>query len=295
MAEKITIGYHSFGTCTTGFATSLAGVVRYSGSLIGSLLHVPSPYVTEARNKIVAQWLQKTKSEYLLMMDVDLQFQEDAVLQTYFVAKQVGAQVLFGCYALGDFRPSLFGPPADSSKQLPTVIPDLQAEQVYEVYAGATGWLMMSRTAAETVKAANSGRHWPWFDHDIEQADDLRSGELYKEENNTIRIGEDFSFSKRAREAGLKIYGTTLPLLIHEKYQPLMNHFMAPVAQKRGLPMRGNTNAVGSGQVQQDVLSQSPEVQQEGQGEAPPTEQPESLQEVRSIPERGVDYEEEGL
>lgn len=237
-SEKISIGFHSYGTCTTSFAISLASAVRYSGQLIGNIIHIPSPYVTEARNKIVSSWLNGTKADYLLMVDADIQFPEDSIIQTYFAAKLVKAHIMFGNYALGDFRPSLFGAPPSEADSLPTVLDSLQAGQIYPIYAGATGWLLMTREAAETIAKNNSFRHWKWFDHDVESAGtagpEYKNNDMWKEENNTIRIGEDFSFSKRARECGIQIWGTTIPLLIHEKYQPLLNDFQAEFAKSRG-------------------------------------------------------------
>jgi hypothetical protein len=251
MSDKIAIGFHSFGTCTTSFAVSLAGLVRYSGNLVSNVIHVPSPYVPEARNKIVHQFLNKTKADYLLMVDVDEQFTDDALQQTYFASKVANAEIMFGCYALGDFRPSIFGPPSNPASGLPTLIDNLEAGKIYEIYAGGTGWLFCTRHGLETIAKANEGRHWPWFDHDIEGVDETYpGGELFKEENRTVRIGEDFSFSKRAREAGLKIHGTTLPLIIHDKYQPLLPIFMQEEAKKRGLSIRGGVDAVGSSDAQ---------------------------------------------
>lgn len=248
MSDKIAIGFHSFGTCTTSFAVALAGLLRYSGHMVSNIIHMPSPYVVEARNKIIWQFLNKTKANYLLMVDVDEQFPEDALQQTYFATKVSNADVMFGCYALGDFRPSIFGPPPPGeSGALPTVLDGLEPGKIYEIYAGGTGWLMLTRTACEKIAVANEGRHWKWFDHDIEGVgESYPGGELWKEDNRTVRIGEDFSFSKRARDAGLKIYGTTLPLIIHDKYQPLLPNFMQEEAAKRGLSIRGGANAVGS-------------------------------------------------
>ena len=236
--DQICIGFHSFGQCQTQFAVSLSGAVRYEGSRLSSIIHVPSPYVTEARNKIVRRFLVKTKANHLLMMDVDLEFPEDAISRTYLEMKKIKAEVMFGCYALGDFRPSIFGPPQNEDKALPTVTFDLENANTYQIYAGSTGWLLATREALLKIEAANIGRHWPWFDHDIESADDLRDGELYKGENNTIRIGEDFSFSKRAREAGITLYGTTAPLLIHDKIQPLLPEFQAETAREAGLAIK---------------------------------------------------------
>lgn len=239
MSDKIAIGFHSFGTCTTSFCVSLSGAMRYEGNRVSNLIHVPSPYVTEARNKIVWQFLNKTKANYLMMLDVDIEFFEDAISQTYAAAKHVGSDIMFGCYALGDFRSSIFAPPAPGT-QLPTLAPNLEHGKVYNIYAGATGWLLMTRKAAEKIAEVNAGRHWKWFDHDIEDAGELR-GELYKPENNTIRIGEDFSFCKRARDAGLSLYGTTLPILLHDKYQPLLPDFQSEAAQRAGLKTRNAT------------------------------------------------------
>lgn len=242
MSDKIVIGFHTFGNCTTGFAISLANATRYEGSRLSNMIHVPSPYVTEARNKIVSQFLYQTKGSHLMMVDADIQFREDDIEKTYVALKHVGADIMFGCYALGDFRPSIFAPPAEGG-HLPTVAENLENGQVYDIYAGSTGWLLATRGALEKVREANSGRHWPWFDHDIEVADSVTGGELYKAENNTLRIGEDFTFSKRARECGIKLWGTTMPLLVHDKYQPLMPQFQAEAAKAEGLGLRYDVGA----------------------------------------------------
>lgn len=244
MADKITIGFHTFGTVTSAFAMSLASLIRYEGSRVSNIVHVPSPYVTEARNKIVRQFLG-TKSNLLFMVDGDIQFPEDALSKTYSALKHVGADIMFGCYALGDFRPSIFAPPKPgTSDQLPTVSQNLEANNVYEIYAGSTGWLLVTREALLKIEEANTHRHWPWFDHDIEYAGEaFPLGDLGKVDNFTLRIGEDFSFSKRAREAGIKLWGTTGPLLIHDKYQPLLPQFQEEQARAAGLGVRYDQGA----------------------------------------------------
>ena len=242
MSDKIAIGFHTFGTVTTGFAVSLSGLIRYEGLRVSNLIHVPSPYVTEARNKVVAQFL-KSSGSHLLMVDGDLQFTEDALSKTYSAMKHVGAEVMFGCYALGDFRPSIFANPAPG-QQLPTVSENLEPGQIYEIYAGPTGWLLVTREALETIRVANGSRHWPWFDHDIEYAGEaFPLGDLGKPDNFTLRIGEDFSFSKRAREAKIKLFGTTAPLLIHDKYQPLLPTFQEGQAKAAGMGVRVDSGA----------------------------------------------------
>ena len=242
MSDKITIGFHTFGTVTSGFAMSLASLIRYEGSRVSNIIHVPSPYVTEARNKIVRQFLG-TKTNLLFMVDGDIQFPEDALSKTYSAMKHTGAEIMFGCYALGDFRPSIFANPAPG-QQLPTVAEDLKPNQVYEIYAGSTGWLLATREALLKIEEANASRHWPWFDHDIEYAGEtFNLGDLGKKDNFTLRIGEDFSFSKRARDAGIKLWGTTGPLLIHDKYQPLLPHFQEEQARAAGLGVRFDEGA----------------------------------------------------
>lgn len=238
MSRKLTqvaVGFHSFGTCPTQFAVSLSGVVRYEGTKVTSMINVPSPYVTEARNKIVKRFLTQTHASHLWMVDVDLEFPEDALKITLEDMTAMNAEIMFGTYALGDFRPSIFAQPPPKGA-LPTVSLNLEGEQCYEIFAGSTGWLVMTRKAAEQIWEANKEKHWPWFDHDIEGGGELtEKTELNAPGQNTIRIGEDFTFSKRAREAGLKLYGTTGPLLIHVKYQPLLNNFHEVQAAERGL------------------------------------------------------------
>jgi len=239
MSMQVCVGFHSTGNCTTQFAISLAGLVRYSGTKIASLIHIPSPYVTEARNKIVRKFLQGTKASHLLMLDVDEEFPDDAMEETMAAMRENKAEIMFGCYALGDFRPSLFYAPGKPDGHLPTVAPNLEAGKDYKVYAGSTGWLLATREALTQIWEANKDKHWPWFDHDVEFADDLQADLRI---GNTLRIGEDFTFSKRARECGIQLWGTTRPLIVHDKYQPLLPHFMQEIAVKKGLKVN---NAAG--------------------------------------------------
>jgi hypothetical protein len=232
---QVAVGFHSFGTCPTQFAVSLSGVVRYEGTKITSMINVPSPYVAEARNKIVKRFLTQTHASHLWMVDVDLEFPEDALNVTLQDMASMDAEIMFGTYALGDFRPSIFAQPGPDG-HLPTVSLNLDGGQCYEIFAGSTGWLLMTREAAQKVWDANKDKHWPWFDHDVEEGGELGAQtELNQPDSTTIRIGEDFTFSKRARDAGFKLYGTTRPLLIHVKYQPLLNGFHEEMAKARGL------------------------------------------------------------
>ena len=232
---QVAVGFHSFGTCPTQFAVALSGVVRYEGTKVTSIINMPSPYVTEARNKIVKRFLTQTNASHLWMVDVDLEFPEDALMVTLRDMANMGAEIIFGAYALGDFRPSIFAKPGPNS-QLPTISQNMEGEQAYKIFAGSTGWLLMTRAAAQKIWDNNKDKHWPWFDHDVEEAGDLAStSELVVEGQTTMRIGEDFTFSKRAREAGFQLYGTTSPLLIHIKYQPMLNSFHQKQGKERGL------------------------------------------------------------
>jgi hypothetical protein len=184
------------------------------------------------------------------MLDVDLEFPEDALSETVQAMHASQAEIMFGCYALGDFRPSIFGNPGPE-KHLPVVAIDLESSKNYEIYAGSTGWLLSSRGAMLKIEEANKDKHWPWFDHDVENADDLKTGDLYLPASNSLRLGEDFSFSKRAREAGIKLWGTTRPLLIHGKLQPLLPKFQESLAVARGIRVNNNVEQVGKNNAEQ--------------------------------------------
>ncbi len=224
MSVRVAIGYHQWGQVHARFCSSLARAVAFEGRRISEVIDVPSPYVAEARNRIMQTWLDKTKhSKYLLMLDADMEFPEDAVSTASWIAHVHGFPILGGNYSLGDFGNSLFAPKKDGEPGLVRPLPEVHPNRIYRNLGGAaTGFLLIERGAAEQFRGpAGFEGPWFWFDHDRESVENalvVNPDDLFTACGFT-KMGEDMSFCQRARKLGMEVAGTTHIPLIHHKFK----------------------------------------------------------------------------
>lgn len=229
---RVVVGWHDFGSTLGDFTESLVNMTTYSGRLFSGTMREKSCYLTAARNLIVHKFL-KSPAEFLLMVDADLTFPPDSLNKTFAAQQLANAPIMFGNYCLGDGRASIFG--SLEHDGLPRQFDVMEPNSIYEVTAGATGWALMRRDALEEMRKVYAGDSWPWFNHDyIKDAD---RGAMLLNNIGEYRLGEDITFSKRAREAGIKMYGYTGLTLVHHKVTPLLNDFMKGHVESLGVPV----------------------------------------------------------
>jgi hypothetical protein len=219
---RIIIGFHSYGQCPTQFALDLARSMRYCGTALPFALHEQSCYVDTARNRLVRSFLQ-SDGTHLLMMDVDIAFEPHYPILTFQIMQQIGADVLFGNYALGNSGNSIFGPPENISREA-AVLVGLQPNHIYtDIGTGGTGWVMMTRPLLQRMEAECAGP-WHWFPRDITS-------------DGKDRRGEDVSFGLRLWEMKPrpKVAATTALVLRHLKNQPFIPEFMTGQASAIGV------------------------------------------------------------
>lgn len=221
---RIYIGFHSYGICPTSFAIDLARLMRYSGTIIPVALHEKSCYVDSARNKLVRQFLEKTDGTHLMMMDVDLSFEPDAVLKTFSIMQACQLDAVYGNYSLGNGANSVFGAPENASQEA-SVRVNLEPNKVYtDIVTGGTGWLLMTRELLARMEKECEGP-WHWFARDVTT-------------DGKDRRGEDITFGLRMYRMNPrpKVAGITTVLLGHEKTQKYFPNFMSSVAAATGSP-----------------------------------------------------------
>lgn len=240
------VGFHHYGTVVTAFAMSLLGALRYEGSKIGAIIEQPSPYVDEARNKIAETVLTLPFAEYMLMLDADISFSEDAISRTLTVLQMTNSDVVWGNYALGNFGNSIFvrdrGFSAGKDTELFRPVGALESERIYEdIHGGGTGWLFCTRKVLETMAEHNKDRAWKFFDR-FETKDD---------KGNLIRIGEDLAFGNLADKLGFKQVGYTGVLLVHNKLKGIIPDFMEKTAKKYDADALAGPNPYGNPLIQQ--------------------------------------------
>jgi hypothetical protein len=239
VSPKLIIGYHTFGSVESSFSLSLAKAVRYCGSFISHVYAWPGPYVVEARNRLL-QHLLETGAHAMLMIDADEEFLPENVLKTWAVASLTGADIVWGNYALGDFRNSIFeAAPLEKQEKgsvVPQVMFDLEPNMIYEnVLAGGTGWLYVTREAALKMKEAYKDDPWPWFNRDkIKLLPEEIGKHSLPNDSNEVRGGEDVCFGLRASRIGLKQIGYTGLVMTHIKKKRTAPAFMAPYMKAHG-------------------------------------------------------------
>jgi hypothetical protein len=184
------------------------------------VLELGSPYVDEARNKIVEGFLDSTEEDYLLMLDADIEFEKDAISKTMFVAENFGADVVWGNYSLGTFANSIFG--KDPESDFGIELGALEPNKIYhDVYAGGTGWCLMHRNVLLAMKEKYPGP-WHWFDRDY----------VTDPAGKVVKFGEDMSFGRRIYQMGGKQLGFTGIILIHHKLHATVPQMMQEVVNK---------------------------------------------------------------
>lgn len=230
-SPHIVLGWHDSGNVDGKFAYCVARAVGYEGNRIKSIIRYPGPYVEEARNKIVEQFLLLPYCEWLLMMDADIDFEKDAVSKTMLVGDVTGADVVWGNYALGTFSNSLFFKDPDGS-EMGAPLDDIEPGKVYnDIYAGGTGWCLIRRSLLERMKEEYPGP-WHWFERDL--VEDPKT-------KKKVKMGEDLTFGKRVfNMKDTKQVGYTGVFLVHNKKHPTVPQFMAPIAEQLGLGVRNN-------------------------------------------------------
>jgi len=139
-SPHVVVGWHSFGLVTSKFCWSLARAVAYEGGRIKACIERASPYTDQARNQIVEDFLVLPHCDYLLMVDADIDFEKDAISKTMWVAQNFNADVVWGNYALGDYRNSLFVKDPFNGTDLAGSLDNIRPNMVYEAStAGAPG------------------------------------------------------------------------------------------------------------------------------------------------------------
>jgi len=215
---RILVGFHSYGICPTQFVVDIAKALRYSGTLIPAVIHEQGCYVDSSRNKLVQNFLATPETTHLMMIDVDISFDSDAIIKTFTIMQSYHADLIYGNYALGNGANSVFGPP-DNQKQEAAVRVKLEPNKVYtDIATGGTGWLMVSRELLERMQKECPGP-WHWFARDLTA------------DGKGMR-GEDITFGLRVNALNPKptIIATTAVLLRHLKNQGYFPDFMGQVA-----------------------------------------------------------------
>ena len=210
-AHKVSIGSCDPGTVNGAFAYRLIQLAQARSARLGPFVRVKgSGLLSKQRNRVVKQFLDGTKSDWLLLIDSDEQLSLEAFDKLLETAHDKERPVVAGLVFAG------FGiQGAPYPKPVPAIFQDApegflplykyDKDSVFEIDAAGTGCLLIHRSVLEKMRETadvNQGTDWCWF------WDGPVDGNW---------IGEDLLFCRRIRALGFPIYVNTGAILPHQK------------------------------------------------------------------------------
>jgi hypothetical protein len=210
-AHKVSIGSCDPGIVNGAFAYRLIQLAQARSARLGPFVRVKgSGLLSKQRNRVVKQFLDGTKSDWLLLIDSDEQLSLEAFDKLLETAHDKERPVVAGLVFAG------FGiEGAPYPKPVPAIFQDApegflplykyDKNSVFEIDAAGTGCLLIHRSVLEKMRETadkNQGPDWCWF------WDGPVDGNW---------IGEDLLFCRRIRALGFPIYVNTGAILPHQK------------------------------------------------------------------------------
>jgi GT2 family glycosyltransferase len=210
-AHKVSIGSCDPGIVNGAFAYRLIQLAQARSARLGPFVRVKgSGLLSKQRNRVVKQFLDGTKSDWLLLIDSDEQLSLEAFDKLLETAHDKERPVVAGLVFAG------FGVEgAPYPKPVPAIFQDApegflplykyDKDSVFEIDAAGTGCLLIHRSVLEKMRETadkNQGTDWCWF------WDGPVDGNW---------IGEDLLFCRRIRALGFPIYVNTGAILPHQK------------------------------------------------------------------------------
>lgn len=209
--HKVSIGACDPGQVNAAWAYNMIQLVQVRDDRLGPFVRIKgSGLLSKLRNRVVAGFLDNTKSDWLLMIDTDEQLSVQTFDKLIQAAHDKERPVVSGLvFAAFDAHKNLY------PKPVPAIFAESEAgflplykydkDSIFEIEACGTGCLLIHRSVLEKMREVadpNQGDNWCWF------WDGPINGEW---------ISEDLLFSRRIRQLGFPIYVHTGAILPHQK------------------------------------------------------------------------------
>ena len=164
-----------------------------------------SANVSGSRNTVTERFLSRPEGEWLLWVDADMEWSPVAIDLLMDAADPVSRPIIGGlCFGMTLDRqtPTIYQW-ADIDGQLTTVrMTDYEPDALVQVAATGAAFLLIHRSALETIRDRAFSKAFPWF-----QETELAGNP----------VGEDITFCIRAGLCGLPVYVHTAALIGHHK------------------------------------------------------------------------------
>lgn len=205
---------HNWSDLHFSYVNSLIHLSLYEASkkpeerLLGSILPQGSCYVDQNRGMISLDHVNKTKDDYLVMVDTDVAFEHTILEKLYaHVNRQPEARVIAGRVDLANGLPVFYR--VDKEKDC-NVHQPFPFAGIKEFDLVGTGIICIHRSVFLELYEKEGHQH---FFHRVIL------------DNNSL-LGDDFSFCARCQKHGIKIYGAWDVFGLHHKTIPVQSKYL---------------------------------------------------------------------
>lgn len=215
----ITIAWSDYGTVVGEFCLSIARSIKQDSqerNLISDIFALPCSAVALARNIVFRDFLEKSTSPWLLMVDADTIWSADDIYRLYDIATKNDIKVLSGTYFIqvncieGCLHtvPAMFTSGYEKDIKHPSCIEIINEldKEIIEVEWAGLGALLIHRDVLEQTRQVGINNFPYWC------AETLVDGYF---------SGEDHYFFNNIRNQGHKVYATPQVMVGHVKKQVL--------------------------------------------------------------------------
>lgn len=198
MTTDVVVGYCHPGSVSGVFLDGMLDLVA-GGQTDGWIGNESGPGIAAARNQVVDSFLTFKTSPWLLMVDADMAFTRQDVVDLLASADPKERPIVGGlCFTYGktELRPTLY---TDNGRE---PVWDYPRDAMCQVDATGTAFLLIHRSVLEALAAHFAESAYKWF------AEGEYGGEV---------IGEDVTFCLRARSLGFPVHVNTAVKIGHRK------------------------------------------------------------------------------
>ena len=238
--DKVVVAFIHPGQLSAYFGVSLvAAVLRDQGkpqpNIVGMLQEWSSANVSAPRNLLTSKFLDEYDADWLVWIDSDMQFDADAIDRLLAVADPVERPIVGGlCFGMsqGKLFPTIYMLAKDDDGKTRTVrVGNYPPDQVVRVAGTGAAFLLIHRSALETIRAREFNKTFPFF----------QESEMHGQP-----VGEDITFSLRALACDIPMHVHTGVKIGHHKSQLLDEQlFLFQVATSGEDQAEGNAAARG--------------------------------------------------
>ena len=204
---KVVLGYPYAGTVHGVFARCLWELVQYESRRDAIELEIApqeGPYIHQNRNMLCRYALQ-TGADYLLQIDVDMEFPPDLVERFVAHDKDIVAGLYHRFVDGNTVSPLLFQRHPVMGKFISV---GKTGDGLIEIDGAGTGLMMVKRRVLDTIRREYRGAS-PWF--------------FFESLDDDNELTDDLSFCNRAKVCGFEIWGDCDVPVSHWKRIKLTN------------------------------------------------------------------------